>query len=91
MSFIVFSFTFAVKCTIMMLQPGGGELEKEKLERISELTRISRERELSEQEQQERQALRTEYLQEMRLSLQIQLDHTVVVDPQGNRRKLKRR
>ncbi|MCI8650677.1 MAG: DUF896 domain-containing protein [Anaerotruncus sp.] len=66
-------------------------MEKEKLERISELTRISRERELSEQEQQERQALRTEYLQEMRLSLQIQLDHTVVVDPQGNRRKLKRR
>ncbi len=38
----------------------------EKKARISELTRISRERELTEAEQIERQALREEYLAEWR-------------------------
>ena len=37
---------------------------KEKMDRISELTRISRERELTEEEKIERQALREEYLAE---------------------------
>ena len=39
---------------------------KEKMDRISELTHISRERELTEVEQAERQALRQEYLAEWR-------------------------
>ena len=37
-------------------------MEHEKVERISELTRISRERELTPEEQAERAALRKEYL-----------------------------
>ena len=41
-------------------------MTKEKMDRISELTRISRERELTEAEKTERQALREEYLAEWR-------------------------
>ena len=39
---------------------------QEKMDRISELTRISRERELTEAEKTERQTLREEYLTEWR-------------------------
>ncbi len=38
-------------------------LEQTKIDRISELTRISRERELTEEEQKERAALRAEYIE----------------------------
>ena len=41
-------------------------MTKEIMDRISELTRISRERELTEAEKTERQALREEYLAEWR-------------------------
>ena len=60
-------------------------------DRISQLTRIARQRELTEEEQQERQALRREYIDSVKQSLAGQLDNTVVVDPQGNRRPLKPR
>ena len=36
-------------------------MEKEKLDRLSELTRISRERELTDDEKREREELRNEY------------------------------
>lgn len=38
----------------------------EKIARINELTRIARERELTEEEQQERAALRSEYIAAIR-------------------------
>ena len=50
---------------ISELQPGDFVVA-EKMDRISELTRISRERELTEEEKTERQALREEYLAEWR-------------------------
>ena len=37
-------------------------MDERKVQRINELTRISRERELTEEEQQERQALRKYYV-----------------------------
>ena len=43
-------------------------MEKEKMDRISELTRLSRERELTEDEKTERAALRAEYIQDWRKS-----------------------
>ncbi|MFR5781181.1 MAG: DUF896 domain-containing protein [Oscillospiraceae bacterium] len=43
-------------------------MEKEKMERISELTRLSRERELTPDELTERAALRAEYIQDWRKS-----------------------
>lgn len=61
----------------------------EKKARISDLTRISRERELTEEEKVERAALREEYLAEWRLGARQVLENTYIVDEKGNKRKLK--
>ncbi len=66
-------------------------MEQSKIDRISQLTRIARQRGLTEEEQQERQALRREYIDSVKQSLAGQMDNTVIVDPQGNRRPLKPR
>ena len=44
-------------------------MEKEKVDRINELGRIAKERELTEEEKQEREALRAEYIAEFRRTL----------------------
>ncbi len=66
-------------------------MEQKKIDRINELSRISRERELTAAEAQERQALREEYIAAFRASLTGQLDNTVIVDKDGNRTRLQRR
>lgn len=66
-------------------------MEQKKIDRINELARISRERELTPAEAQERQALREEYIAAFRASLTGQLDNTVIVDKDGNRTRLQRR
>lgn len=63
-------------------------MDKEKMERISELTRLSRERELTEDEKAERAALRAEYIQDWRRSTIDVLENTYIVDGKGNKRKL---
>ena len=63
-------------------------MDQAKKDRISELTRISRQRELTAEEQAERQALREEYLQSWRESVIVTLDNTYLVDENGNKRKL---
>ena len=55
-------------------------MDKAKMARISELTKISRERELTPEETEERAALRQEYLAEIKLSLKSQLDNIEIVD-----------
>ena len=44
-------------------------MEKEKIDRINELARLSKERELSEEEKKEQKALREEYLKYVRQTL----------------------
>ena len=44
-------------------------MEKEKIDRINELGRIAKERELTEEEKTERQALREEYLRYFRSAI----------------------
>ena len=63
----------------------------EKKARISDLTRISRERELTEEEKAERAALREEYLAEWRRGALEVLENTYVVGPDGKKRKLGRK
>ena len=63
-------------------------IEQWKKDRISELTRISRERELTAEEQTERQALREEYLASWRESVIGTLENTYLVDEKGNKTKL---
>lgn len=59
------------------------------LKRINELTAISRERELTEAEQAERQQMRQEYLKSFRAQMRQQLDNTVVEYPDGSRMPLR--
>ena len=66
-------------------------MEKEKMERISELTRLSRERELTPDELTERAALRAEYIQDGRKSTINVLENTYIVDEKGNKRKLSKK
>ena len=66
-------------------------MDKEKMDRISELTRLSRERELTPDELTERAALRAEYLQDWRKSTVNVLENTYIVDEQGNKHKLQKK
>ena len=59
-------------------------MEKKQLERISELTRLSRERELTAAEQEERQALRAAYIAEVRADLKGTLDNVSLKNPDGS-------
>ena len=58
-------------------------MQQRKMDRISELTRLSRERELTAEEQAERQALRAEYIAEFRANMKSVLDNTTVERPDG--------
>lgn len=66
-------------------------MEQWELDRISELTRISRERELTPEEQEERAQLRRKYIDSFKRSLTSQLDVTYIVDEKGNKTKLERK
>ncbi len=65
-------------------------MEKAKLERINELARLSKERELTDDERAEQYELRQEYLNEIRLSFGAMLDNTVIQYPDGSRKSLKK-
>lgn len=61
------------------------------MDRISQLTALSRQRELTEEEQAERKALREEYLADWRRGTLDVLENTYVVGPDGKKRKLKKK
>ena len=65
-------------------------MEKVKLDRINELARIAKERDLTDEELVERQALRQEYINEIRASFGAMLDNTVIQYPDGSRKSLKK-
>ena len=65
-------------------------MEKEKLNRINELAKKSKETLLTEEELAEQAALRQEYIQEIRLSFGAMLDNTVIQYPDGTRKSLKK-
>ena len=62
-----------------------------KLERINELARLARERELTPEEIAERELLRKEYLAEWRLGAEQVLDNTWIVDRNGVKKKLRKK
>ena len=65
-------------------------MEKQHISRISELSRIARERELTPDEQAERVRLRAEYLKSFRDAFTQQLDNTYIQYPDGTKEKLRR-
>ena len=66
-------------------------MEQSRIDRINELARKAKAEGLTEAETAERDRLRKEYIAAVRANLTAQLDNTYVQDPQGRKRKLKRR
>ena len=66
-------------------------MEKEKLDRLSELTKLARERALSEPEQAEREALRQEYIRACRANMEAVLEGVQVRQPDGTLKPLRKK
>ncbi len=66
-------------------------IDQTKIDRINELARKAKTEGLSAGEAAERDALRKEYVAAVRESLTGQLEHTWIQDPNGRRRKLKKK
>ena len=66
-------------------------MENSKLQRINELARIKKERELTIEETAERDALRKEYLDEWRKGAIEVLENTYIQTPDGKKHKLQRK
>lgn len=66
-------------------------MDQKTIDRINFLARKSRAEGLTDAEKEEQIALRQAYVAAFRQSLTNQLDHTWIVDEQGNKRRLERR
>lgn len=66
-------------------------MEQSKIDRINELAHLAKERDLSEQELAERDALRKEYIEDWKRSAINVLENTYIVDENGNKRKLEKK
>lgn len=66
-------------------------MENSKLNRINELAALAKERELTEEEKAERDALRKEYIAEWRRGAEQVLENTYVIGPDGEKRKLEKK
>ena len=65
-------------------------MEQKKIDRINELAKLAKERELTDEEKVERAALRQEYVNSVLGDLRNQLNNTYVMDETGNKTKLTR-
>lgn len=63
-------------------------MEQKKIDRINELARLAKERELTEAELAERQVLRREYIDSYKRSLEVQLQNTTILYPDGSKKKV---
>lgn len=63
-------------------------MDQKGIDRINELARKAKTEGLTEAEQQERAALRREYIDSVLGSLKSQLDNTYIVDEKGNKKKI---
>lgn len=66
-------------------------MEKLQIARINELARIAKQRELTQEEFEERAALRKQYIEEFRANTRGILDNVVIQTPDGKRHKLPRK
>lgn len=64
-------------------------MDKKKIERINELARKSREKELTAEEKAEQKKLREEYIAAFRGNLKKQLDNIDIIRPDGTKENLK--
>ena len=66
-------------------------MENITLNRINELAALAKQRELTEEEKAERDALRKEYIAEWRRGAEQVLENTYVIGPDGVKRKLEKK
>lgn len=66
-------------------------MTKEQIDRINTLAHKAKAVGLTPEEEAERAALRRAYVDSVLGNLKGQLDHTYIVDEQGNKRKLKKK
>ena len=66
-------------------------MTQDKIDRINELARLAKARELTAEETAERNALRREYIDSVKASLVGQLDNTYIVDEKGNKTPLNKK
>ncbi len=66
-------------------------MDQKTIDRINELARIAKTRELTAEETEERARLRKEYIEAYTANLRATLDNTVIVRPDGTRESLKDR
>ena len=66
-------------------------MDQKKIDRINQLAKKSKTVGLTEDEIKERDSLRREYIDAVVGSLTGQLDHTYLMDQQGNKTKLRRK
>ena len=66
-------------------------MEQKKIDRINELARLAKQRELTEEEQAERAQLRQEYVAAFRGNLEAQLKSITIQYPDGSKKKLQKK
>ena len=66
-------------------------MTEERIARINELAKKSREAGLTDAEKAEQAELRAEYIRGYTQNLRAQLDNTYIVDEKGNKKKLKKK
>ena len=66
-------------------------MEQSRIDRINALARKAKAEGLTQEEKEEQALLRRAYIDSVLGNLKGQLDHTYLVDQQGNKRKLKKR
>ena len=66
-------------------------MKQEKIDRINELARLAKTRELTAEEQAERTALREEYIAAFRGNLEAQLKSITIQYPDGSKKKLQKK
>lgn len=66
-------------------------MEQNKIDRINELAKLARQRELTKEEQDERATLRKEYVAAFKKNLVSQLQNTYIVDEKGNKKKVQKK
>lgn len=66
-------------------------MDKSKIDRINALAKLSKQRELTEEERAEQTALRNEFRKSVIGNLSGQLERTVIVNPDGSRTEVKKK
>ena len=70
---------------------GGDGISQSRIDRINELARKKRSVGLTPDEQAEQDRLRAEYIADFRKNVEMQLDNTYIVEPDGTKHRLEKK